>query len=139
METKLEERSVYKCADTAEIAKLIGCPAENIEETLNRYNEFVRCQKDKDFAKPILLQTIDKPPYYIGREKLGIHYCCGGLAFNEYGEVLRNDGTSIAGLYAAGEATGGLHGKDRIGGGALTECVVFGRIAGKEAANFEIA
>lgn len=138
VETKLEDGSVYKCADTAEIAKLIGCPAENIEETLNRYNEFVRCQKDEDFAKPILLQTIDKPPYYIGREKLGIHYCCGGLAFNEYAEVLRNDGTSIAGLYAAGEATGGLHGKDRIGGGALTECVVFGRIAGKEAANFKI-
>lgn len=137
VETKLEDGSVYKCANAAGIAKLIGCSTESIEETLERYNEFVRAQKDEDFAKPILLQTIDKPPFYIGREILGIHYCCGGIAFNEQAQVLRNDGAPIAGLYAAGEATGGLHGKDRIGGGALTECVVFGRIAGKEAANFK--
>ncbi|MBQ7594980.1 MAG: FAD-binding protein, partial [Synergistaceae bacterium] len=44
-------------------------------------------------------------------------------------------GSVIPGLYAAGEVTGGIHGTNRVGGNALTDCVVFGRIAGRNAAN----
>jgi hypothetical protein len=48
--------------------------------------------------------------------------------------VLRKDGSAISGLYAAGEVIGGLHGKNRLGGNALTECVVFGRVIGNRIA-----
>ncbi|HHY11076.1 MAG TPA: FAD-binding protein, partial [Firmicutes bacterium] len=50
--------------------------------------------------------------------------------------VLDTDGNAIPGLYAAGEVTGGVHGANRLGGNALSDIIVFGRIAGKEAASF---
>lgn len=49
-------------------------------------------------------------------------------------QVLKEDGSVIRGLYAAGEVSGGLHGANRLGGNSLAECVVFGRIAGQQAA-----
>jgi len=57
-----------------------------------------------------------------------LHYQNGGLEFNEEGE------TSVPGLYAAGEVTGGVHGENRLGGNSLMDVLVFGRIAGKNAA-----
>ena len=60
----------------------------------------------------------------------------GGLKINEKTEVLTAEGTAIAGLYAAGEVTGGVHGANRLGGNAVSDIVVFGRIAGTEAANY---
>jgi succinate dehydrogenase/fumarate reductase flavoprotein subunit len=59
-----------------------------------------------------------------------LHYQNGGLKFNEKGE------TTIPGLYAAGEVTGGVQGENRLGGNSLLDVLVFGRIAGKNAALF---
>ena len=47
---------------------------------------------------------------------------------------MREDGRRVAGLWAAGEATGGIHGKERLGGNGINDAVVFGRIAGQQAA-----
>ena len=74
-------------------------------------------------------------PWYVGIVTPVIHYCMGGVAISPKGEVLREDGSAIKGLFAAGEVIGGLHGKNRLGGNALSECVVFGREIGK---NLEI-
>lgn len=60
----------------------------------------------------------------------------GGLKINTETEVLDTNGTAIPGLYAAGETTGGVHGGNRIGGNAVCDFVVFGRIAGKNAAAY---
>jgi len=57
-----------------------------------------------------------------------LHYQNGGLKFDEEGE------TCVPGLYAAGEVTGGVHGENRLGGNSLMDVLVFGRIAGKNAA-----
>lgn len=59
-----------------------------------------------------------------------IHYCMGGIAGNEYAEVLTPSGSVIPGLYTAGEVMGGVHGSNRLGGSSLLDCVVYGRIAG---------
>ena len=64
------------------------------------------------------------------------HTSLGGLVIDTHCRVLRTDGTPIPGLFAAGEVTGGIHGFNRIGGNAGTETLVFGRIAGEEAASF---
>ena len=62
------------------------------------------------------------------------HTSLGGLVIDTHCRVLRADGSPISGLFAAGEVTGGIHGLNRIGGNAGTEVLVFGRIAGEEAA-----
>ena len=62
------------------------------------------------------------------------HTSLGGLVIDARCRVLREDGSAIHGLFAAGEVTGGIHGLNRIGGNAGTETLVFGRIAGEEAA-----
>ena len=68
--------------------------------------------------------------WYVGRITPVVHYSMGGLHINKRAQVLLKSGAPIAGLYAAGEIVGGIHGKARLGGNALTECVVFGRAAG---------
>ena len=65
----------------------------------------------------------------------GVHHTMGGLLINESTQVLKEDGSAIAGLYAAGEVTGGVHGANRLGGNAVADFVVFGRIAGQSAAD----
>ena len=77
----------------------------------------------------------DDGPYYAGLVTPVIHYCMGGIAVSADGSVLQEDGAPIQGLYAAGEVIGGLHGKNRLGGNALSECVVFGRVIGKRIAS----
>ena len=64
------------------------------------------------------------------------HTSLGGLVIDTHCRVLRTDGTPIPGLFAAGEVTGGIHGFNRIGGNAGTEALVFGKIAGEEAATY---
>ena len=58
----------------------------------------------------------------------------GGIQINEKAEVLNKEGKVIANLFAAGEVTGGVHGANRLGGNAVADFVVYGRIAGTNAA-----
>ena len=82
---------------------------------------------DLDFISKCIASTASQP------------YCIGGIVIDTKCRVLRPDDSPIPGLYAAGEVTGGIHGLNRIGGNAGTEVLVFGRIAGTEAARFAIA
>ncbi len=63
----------------------------------------------------------------------------GGVAIDEKAEVLNLQSWPIKGLYAAGEVTGGVHGYNRLGGNAVADTVIFGRIAGKNAADNALA
>ena len=65
------------------------------------------------------------------------HTSLGGVVIDARCRVLRPDGTPIPGLFAAGEVTGGVHGRNRLGGNAGTEVLVFGRIAGMEAVTWK--
>merc|ERR1719198_2457345 len=65
-----------------------------------------------------------------------IHYCMGGLKMDPDAQILKADDTLIEGLYAAGEAMGGVHGNNRLGGNSLLDCVVFGRVSGRSAARY---
>ena len=60
----------------------------------------------------------------------------GGLKINTNAEVLTEAGEAIPGLYAAGEVTGGVHGANRLGGNAVADIVVFGRITAQNAAAY---
>ncbi|WP_304405577.1 FAD-binding protein [Turicimonas muris] len=109
---------------------------QTLRQTIDFYNQNAKKGKDPIFGKNIFTQTIDRPPYYFGKEKLGVHFCCGGIKFNQLAEVVKTDGDIIPGLYVCGEASGGPHGHDRLGGVALMSAFVFGKIAGIQASKF---
>lgn len=73
---------------------------------------------------------------YVGNVTPVVHFTMGGVTIDERSRVLDEYRTPIEGLWAAGEITGGVHGDNRLGGSSLLECVVFGRIAGNEAAKY---
>lgn len=81
-----------------------------------------------------LPRKLNKPPFYFGREQFDIHYSCGGLKINKKCQVIGKESKPIPNLYAVGEVTGGIHGRDRLGGDSLISCFVFGKIAGEEIA-----
>mgnify|MGYP000008217738 FL=1 len=130
---------IVSVANTVEeMAAGMGVDKNTLRQTLERYNSFARKGIDEDFGKNMFTQEINKPPYFYGKERLYVHYCCGGLRIDEHARVLSAQGIPIGGLYAAGETTGGVHGKDRLGGCSITDCFVFGREAGKSGARYAL-
>ncbi|CAE7750645.1 osm1, partial [Symbiodinium necroappetens] len=69
--------------------------------------------------------------FYVGEVVPVIHYTMGGIAINPEGQVLDQRGDPIPKLYAIGEASGGVHGDNRLAGNSLLECTVFGRHVGQ--------
>jgi len=78
--------------------------------------------------------AVKTEPFYVAIITPVIHYCMGGLEVDVNSMVLGDGNKPIAGLYAAGEIAGGIHGNNRLGGNSLLDCVVFGRVAGAHAA-----
>ena len=117
-----------------ELANKAGIDAEGLKATVARYNELVAAGKDTDFEKDEVELPIAKAPFYCVPLSPTLHHTMGGVKINTEAQVVREDGSVIPGLYAAGEVTGGIHGSNRVGGNALTDGVVFGRIAGRNAA-----
>lgn len=128
-------------ADTyEELAKLMGlegAAVQNFVDTMEKWNAAVASGKDSEFGRNNGMdEGLSTAPYYAIKIAPGIHHTMGGLRINTSGEVLKTDGTAIPGLFAAGEVTGGVHGGNRIGGNAVCDFVVFGRIAGSSAAAY---
>lgn len=117
-----------------ELSELLLIPSTVLSSSLEKWNQSVLNKKDVEFNREDLRVPLKTPPYFAIRVTPGIHYCMGGLAIDEKSRVLNTNGTPIEGLFAAGEATGGIHGIDRLGGNSLTDAMVFGEIAGYEAA-----
>lgn len=107
-----------------------------MQTTLNDYHDAIDQGKTDSFGKPLTPSTpkISSPPFYAIHLWPKVHYTPGGVGINKNAQVLDLNQKPIPGLYAAGEVSGGIHGASRLGTCALTECLVFGRIAGKEAA-----
>jgi len=101
-----------------------------LKATIDRYNEGVKSKND-EFGKKLLRDPIDRPPFYASGRVPTVHHTMGGVQINTQAQVLDIDGKVIPGLYAAGEVTGGIHGTNRLGGNALVDTIVFGRIAGQ--------
>ncbi len=127
------QKFVIQAESLETLAEKLSLPEREFIETLERWNRFIDTGMDEDFGRRDLIASLNTPPYYAIKTAPGIHYCMGGLEIDERARVLDRSGNIIPGLYAAGEATGGIHGLDRLGGNSLTDAVVFGRIAGREA------
>ena len=99
-------------------------------------NGYVEAKTDPDFGRTSFANPLNNGPYYAIKVTAGVHHTMGGVVINSATEVLKADGTAIPGLFAAGEVTGGVHGANRLGGTAVADFVVFGRIAGESAAEY---
>lgn len=119
-----------------EIAVKIGTDVKTLEATLNKYNEAVKAKVDNEFNKKTLPKELTGTKYYAIEISPAVHHTMGGVRINTNAEVLGKNGRPIKGLYAAGEVTGGIHGANRIGGNAVADITVFGKIAGENAATF---
>ena len=114
--------------------------AANFVETMNTWNASVAAGEDAEFGRSNGMDgDLSTAPYYAIKIAPGIHHTMGGLKINTDAQVLDTDGSIIPGLYAAGETTGGVHGGNRIGGNAVCDFVVFGRIAGSNASAYAAA
>ena len=132
----VEKQLVLEAESLPALAEELSLPAANLEKTLEKWNLSVLDGRDYLFGRQDLATPLISPPYYAIKVTPGIHYCMGGLSINGRAEVLDLSDNPIPGLYAAGEATGGIHGSDRLGGNSLTDAMVFGRIAGQNASEF---
>lgn len=124
---------VHKVADVHELAAWIGAEYETVAATLQDYTRASSAGFDQFGKKtfPVIFSLYES--LYVAAVTPCLHYCMGGVRFNEHAQALGNHGV-IKHLYAAGEVTGGLHGANRLCGNSLLECAVFGRIAGRNAA-----
>ena len=119
-----------------ELAEQIGVDGAALAETMNTWNGYVEAKNDPDFGRTSFADKLDTAPYYAIKVTAGVHHTMGGLKINTNTEVLNENGEVIPGLFAAGEVTGGVHGANRLGGTAVSDFVVFGRIAGAAASKY---
>ena len=120
----------------AELADAMGVNADAFTATMEKWNACVEAGKDEEFGRTSFANPLNTAPYYAIKVTAGIHHTMGGLTINSDTQVLAGDGTVIDGLYAAGEVTGGVHGANRLGGNAVADFTVFGRIAGQQASAY---
>ena len=134
----LEEEGLFGfvSAETLEeLAAKINVPYENLKASLDTYNAHVKNGDSVDeLGRELLTTAMEEGPWYAYPRAPAAHHTMGGIKIDTETHVLNAEGQPIKGLYAAGEVTGGIHGGNRLGGNAIVDFTVFGRIAGANAA-----
>ncbi len=119
-----------------ELAAAMDIDAATLQETIDNWNTCVANKSDPDFGRTSFAEPLEGTFYAITVQP-GVHHTMGGLTIDTSAEVLDGvHGNVIPGLFAAGEVTGGVHGANRLGGNAVADFTVFGRIAGQSAADY---
>ncbi len=117
----------------AELAENMGTDAATLEETISTWNSYLADGADPDFGRTSFAEALDTGKYYAIKVAPGVHHTMGGVQINTEAQVVDAEGNAIEGLFAAGEVTGGIHGNNRLGGNAVADVLIFGRIAGQSA------
>lgn len=125
---------LFEANSIEELAEKTKIDVSTLKKTLETYNKYVAMGSDPEQKRGGKLRPITKGPFYIQKVAPATHHTMGGVAINSKTQVLNEQGKVIQHLFAAGEVTGGIHGTNRLGGNAITDIVVFGRIAGENAA-----
>ncbi|MBI4195065.1 MAG: flavocytochrome c [Betaproteobacteria bacterium] len=131
---------VFQAASLEELAREIAIDGPTLVATVKRYNGFVANGKDEDFGRDGLsshygkLVKIERPPFYAYPSTSGLIATYCGLTVDTEARIIDVFGEPIRNLYAAGELMGGFHGVAYMTGSSLGKCVIFGRIAGRNAA-----
>ena len=125
---------VFKSDDLAELAEMAGLCPDTVLEEVARFNDFAEAGYDEDFGRVVFDNDLSEGPWIIRVLSPSTHYTNGGLVTTPDAQVVGIDGEIMPNLFAAGEVMGGIHGGNRLGGNAVAEAFVFGRIAGEMAA-----
>lgn len=130
----IEEGSVFYGETLAEAAEAAGLPADVVQVTVDKYNQSIDDNVEKDeFGRALFSNKLENGPWAVVPRAPAVHHTMGGVVINENCQVLDESGNVIEGLFAAGEVVGGIHGGNRLGGNAIVDTVVFGKKAGEEA------
>ena len=138
IESYAQQGLLKEGATVAELAEKLSIPATELEKTITEYNSYVESGSDKKFNRPkaSMERTLSTAPFYAVECEPAIHHTMGGLKINTKGQVLDKNGNAITALYAAGEVTGGIHGANRLGGNAVADFCVFGKIVADSALEY---
>lgn len=120
------------------LAQKLGIPAESFASTIASYNQIQASGNDTEFGRKAseMPRPLTEGPYYAVEVGPAIHHTMGGIKITPNAEVLDTNGNVIPGLYAAGEVTGGVHGGNRLGGNAVADICVYGKIAADSALEY---
>ena len=134
-EHALNSNVLRKFNTLKEMADFFKIPEAQLEETNKKFNGYMQSKKDPEFGCMFFdgAALNDKGPFYTVRLWPRVHHCMGGLEINNNAQVMSVRGEPIKGLYAAGEAAGGVHGMVRLGTVAVADCIIFGRVAARHA------
>jgi 3-oxosteroid 1-dehydrogenase len=155
-EELIERGAVLRGNTIADLAGQMEVPADALEQTVKRFNGFAAKGLDPDFGRGQsayndclgdpgyrtnpALGPLDKTPYYATRVVPADVGTCGGLVANEYAQVLDESDRVIEGLYATGNITATVMGRNYLGaGGSIAYTMVFGYVAARHAAGHKLA
>ena len=130
----IAQNRAFKGDTLEELAEAIGVDPAKLVKSVEEFNKSVEKGEADEFGRTLFDKKIDTAPFYAGARVPTVHHTMGGIEINTDAQVLDANGNVVPGLYAAGEVTGGIHGSNRLGGNALADITVFGRIAGVSAA-----
>lgn len=137
LEDLVKQKKAFIGNTWEELAQKAGINAENLKQTVAEWNEFCDNKRIDPFGRASCDQEVrldGHAPYYATIMAPSVHHTMGGVMINKNTQVLDVNGKVIPGLYAAGEVTGGIHGTNRVGGNAVPDALVNGRVAGQQAA-----
>ncbi|MDR1529590.1 MAG: FAD-binding protein [Burkholderiales bacterium] len=125
----------YQANTIEELAKAAGLPPEETVKTVEGYNEALKNNALRQLTPPNTLKSpysVDQAPFYAFPFEGGMTATFGGPKINVRAEVVNTERQPIPGLYAAGNAAGGLFYDDYIGGCQIGGATIYGRVAAKE-------
>lgn len=134
---KLLNTTFYQADTLEKLCELIKAPTDVVLRNVKRYNEGIKNNTLMDMNPPCTYKNpipLADGPFYAFPFEGGMTATFGGPLINKRAEVQNNEMRSIPGLYAAGNAAGGLFFRNYIGGAQFGGATVFGRIAGREMA-----
>ena len=117
--------------DLDEMAEKLEIDPTVLKETVDTFNKDVEEGKDEEFGRTLFNCKLENGPWVATPRQACVHHTMGGVSIDTEGHVLDEQGNVIPGLVAAGEVTGGIHGGNRLGGNAVVDTVVFGKLAGE--------
>lgn len=117
-----------EAATLEELADLMDVNKENLVKTVESYNANAEAGTEDEFGQKPERAILPEGPYYASKIESAVHMTKGGVSANKHAQILYEDGSVVEGLYGAGEVT--------WQSGGYSQSVIFGRVSGKEAAEY---